>query len=308
VKEKYISFSTKRSDLPVFFQPWWLDAVVGAHSWDVALIEEGSSIKACFLYVLKKKGPFTAIGMPGLTPYLGFWVDPGIDPETIQDKILSILPRHDKFYMQLHYNAPKFQLNQLNYREEVLYTYVLSGIKDHKKLYSNFKSNLRGTIRKATGEISVVESRDVEKLYELCQMSYTRQAKDANFSIDLVKSIFEAVSNRNCGTILMAEDKKGNMHAATLLVWDEKCAYYLLNGGDPNLRASGANSLLMWETIKYASQHTNTFDFEGSMVPGVEVFIQGFKPDKREYPLFTKTNSKIVGIAESIKGVIKGKG
>ena len=58
IKDKYISLVSKRGDVPIFLQPWWLDAVVEKNTWDVVFIGEEGLLKACFVYVLKKKGPF----------------------------------------------------------------------------------------------------------------------------------------------------------------------------------------------------------------------------------------------------------
>ena len=55
------------------------------------------------------------------------------------------------------------------------------------------------------------------------------------------------------------------------------------------------------------SKFTDKFDFEGSMIPGVEKYIQGYNPEKKQYALYTRTNSMLVGAAENIKGALKRK-
>lgn len=245
-KDKYKSLVSGNPSLPIFLQPWWLDTVVENHSWDVVFVEEESLLKACFIYVLKKKGPFKSIGMPGLTPYLGFWFNNKVNQGQV-DQLMSRLPKHDKFYIKLHYKLANLELNKSGYNQEQLHTYVLTEIKNHDSLYSGFRSTLRGTIKKAKETIRIVETNDVKILYALCEMSFNRQSKEVDFSFELVNKIYNAVMARNCGTILMAEDGDGNIHAATMLVWDLDSAYYLLNGGDPKFRSGGANSVLMWE-------------------------------------------------------------
>ncbi|MBL4734820.1 MAG: GNAT family N-acetyltransferase [Flavobacteriales bacterium] len=307
LKTQYEAFTSGNLRFPIFMRPWWLNAVSEGHSWDVVLLDDGADIKAIFVYVLKTKGPFKSVGMPSLTPFLGFWFAEGIDRESHASKLLSMLPKHDKFYMQMNYEV--FGLNFLNseFKREILHTYTLSGISDSANIYSKFKQRIKGEIKKAEGQVKIVETKDVEKLYALCQLSYGRQGKKANFSLELVNNIYHAAVKNKSGTILLAEDSKGKAHAATLLVWDQNRAYYLLNGGDPALRSSGANSLLMWEAIKYCSQFTSTFDFEGSMIPGVEKYIQGYNPDRRQFALFTKTNSKFVAAAEGLKKAFRDK-
>jgi len=220
---------------------------------------------------------------------------------------MSMLPKNDKFYMQMNYEVFGTAFDEPVFKKEVLHTYVLSGIKDHDGTYANFKQRIKGEIKKAQGQIQITESSDVDGLYALCQMSYERQARKMDFSLELVRSIYHAVIENNSGVLLTAQDSEGNLHAGTLIVWDHDRAYYLLNGGNPTLRSSGANSLLIWEAIKQASKFTDKFDFEGSMIPGVEKYIQGYNPEKKQYALYTRTNSMLVGAAENIKGALKRK-
>jgi hypothetical protein len=76
--------------------------------------------------------------------------------------------------------------------------------------------------------------------------------------------------------MLFAVDEADRVHAVTYAVWDENGAYYLLGGGHPELRSSGAGSLLMWEAIMRARAVTDVFDFEGSMLKPVERFFRAF--------------------------------
>jgi hypothetical protein len=66
------------------------------------------------------------------------------------------------------------------------------------------------------------------------------------------------------------------VHAVAYAVWDDKAAYYVLGGGEPDLRNSGATSLLVWELIMRAREVTDVFDFEGSMMEPLERFFRAF--------------------------------
>ena len=76
--------------------------------------------------------------------------------------------------------------------------------------------------------------------------------------------------------MLFAVDEKDCVHAAAYVVWGGEVAYYLVGGGDPELRCSGAGSLVMWESILRAREVAPVFDFEGSMLPPVERFFRAF--------------------------------
>ena len=96
---------------------------------------------------------------------------------------------------------------------------------------------------------------------------------------------------RGQGDVFGGYDKAGNLHAAAFVVWQNSSAYYIAGGGDPALRSSGAQSLVLWEAIKHVSQYTDTFDFEGSMLPGVERFFREF--GAMQTPYFTISRGQL---------------
>jgi Acetyltransferase (GNAT) domain len=100
-------------------------------------------------------------------------------------------------------------------------------------------------------------------------MTYERQGMSMPYSAEQIRRLDAACSARGVRRILLAEGVDGTPHAAVYLVWDAESAYSLMSGNDPHLRSSGAISLLRWEAIKFASQVTRRFDFEGSMLQPV---------------------------------------
>ena len=76
---------------------------------------------------------------------------------------------------------------------------------------------------------------------------------------------------KECRKIFIAVDKNGIAHAGAYIVWDENSAYYLLAGSDPKFRNSGAMSFCLWEAIKFSSNVTKEFNFEGSMINQLNV-------------------------------------
>jgi lipid II:glycine glycyltransferase (peptidoglycan interpeptide bridge formation enzyme) len=93
---------------------------------------------------------------------------------------------------------------------------------------------------------------------------------------------------RGQGDLLGGYDRNGRLHAAAFVVWQESSAYYLAGGADPALRDSGAHSLVLWEAIQAMAAHTSLFDFEGSMLPGVERFFREFGAFQTPYYTITK--------------------
>lgn len=53
-------------------------------------------------------------------------------------------------------------------------------------------------------------------------------------------------------------------------MYGENIGYYLLGESDVNYRSSGAQSLVIWKAINFASKVLKAFDFESSNVEGIE--------------------------------------
>ena len=83
--------------------------------------------------------------------------------------------------------------------------------------------------------------------------------------------------------MLIARDERGAIHAAVYLVWDGKTTYYLAGGADPELRTSGAHSLLIWEALLRSRTRSVEFDMTGSMVESIERFFRAFGGQQRVY-------------------------
>jgi len=65
-----------------------------------------------------------------------------------------------------------------------------------------------------------------------------------------------------------------------------------VNARDPEFQAFGANTLLYWEAIRMASEVSQVFDFEGSMVKQVEHYVRAFGGRRTQYFCIHKTGLK----------------
>ena len=58
--------------------------------------------------------------------------------------------------------------------------------------------------------------------------------------------------------------------------------------------------LLMWHAIQFAANVSRSFDFEGSMQPGIELFLRGFGPAQVPYFQVRRESTKAV-VAVALK-------
>ena len=268
----------------LFEQGWWLDAIAPGR-WDAATVSSGGEIVGRLPYVRMRRCGVTILGQPPLTQFLGPWIKPGggtayerLEYEhDVMRELIAALPRHDVFLQECHHSITNcLPFYWQGFAQSVRYTYIIDDLSDHDQLWAELSTTVRTHIRKAQRQVIVRATDDIETLIALNRMTFQRQGMAAPYSADQIRRLDAACSARGLHRIFCAEDADGRAHAALYLVWDADSAYCLMSGNDPQLRHSGAVSLLRWEAIKFAGGVTRCFDFEGSMLQPVERFIRAF--------------------------------
>ncbi len=280
----------------IFQQPWWLDAVA-PNSWHSIEIIENDTLKARLPYIMHKKRGLTLLTMPTLTQTLGPWSAPSqakyakqlSREKDLMTLLISKLPAYDYFCQNFHYSITNWlPFYWQGFTQTTRYTYVLEKLNDLEKIWSGFQENIRTDIRKAQKILTVKTDLDINRFFNLNALTFQRQGKQIPYSLEFVQRLDAACIKHQASKIFFAEDAQGRIHAAIYITWDENSAYYLMGGADPELRNSGATSLLMWEAIQFAVTVTKKFDFEGSMIESVERFFRAF--GARQIPYFQITS------------------
>lgn len=303
-KEKYKQFC-KNIYVPVFSQPWWLDAVCGENHWDVYIVERGGAYVAAMPYYLENRNGYQLITKAKNTQNNGILIKYPEEQkyttrlgyeEGIINEIIDFIEALgiDKYEQQYHYTFTNWlPFFWRNYREITRYTYVIENTQDMDQVEKNYSSNVRKNIRKSKKQVHICESDiSIEKFYEINRMSFMRQNKEIPYGLDFLKSIYEAGRKNQAVKIMAAEDQEGNIHSVAFLVWDEESVYYLLNGTNPEFKNSQANCFLIHESIKLAGNIGKKFDFEGSVIKSIEKAFREYggvrKPYFRIYKTFNK--------------------
>ena len=293
--EDYSAFVQSHSDLPIFFQGWWMDAVCGKENWRGFVVKSGNVIRAvCPLLVQNRKFGRVHYIMPQFTPYNGVYYNYPLKQKyctklafekDVINELLSQIGSVDYFYQKFEPNFTNWLPYYWNdFKQTTTYTYRICDLRDMSAVFNDFQQNIRGDIRKAEKKgVSVVESDDLELFYNIANKTFERQSKAMNYTLNDLKRIDEACKARECRKILMAKDGDGNIHCVAYLVWDAHTMYYLIGGGDPVLRNSGATSMLIYESIRFAATKVDCFDFEGSVIEPIERFFRGF--GAKQYPI-----------------------
>jgi len=92
-----------------------------------------------------------------------------------------------------------------------------------------------------------------------------------------MSSWWQTVFNNDSGQAYLVTNSEGSPVCATLMVWDSRKAYYLAGGMLNEIRETKHLNLLLFERmISDAHRLGLDFDFEGSVLPGVESFFRGW--------------------------------
>lgn len=296
----------------IFEQPWWLDAVAPGR-WDAVEIKKDEQIVARLPYIKEKRMGFKTLGMPKYTQTLGYWIeDTGAKNarkyarrKELISELVSSLPQKYSVDMDLDHTCDYlFPFKWNGFRLQMAYSYRIEDIHDVDQLWSGLADNIRREIKKAQKELTVETDHPIDDLILMQNKTFERQGRTKREDSELLKRLDAALTEHNARRLLCAVDSQGRIHAASYFVYDEKCCYYLIGGGDPELRTSGASSLLMWEGIKFASSVAGSFDFEGSMIEPIERFFRAFGGVPTPYWRVTRLNG-FLSLVDYIKPKIK---
>ena len=285
----------------IFQQPWWLDAVAPG-AWNAVTLEKGGQIYARLPYVIYRKGGLRLSMLPPFTQTLGHWIDLpdgkyatrlSREKEYVTE-LIDKLPKFDYFKQNLHYSHTNWlPYYWKGFEQTTRYTYVIDDISDPDTVWGEIKGNIRREIRKAQKKLEVRTDRSLKEFWDINLKTFTRQGTKPDYNFKQLQRLDEACRAHQARKIFYAVDSNERIHAVLYLIWDHRSAYYLMGGADPDLRNSGASSLLMWEAIKFASTVTSKFDFEGSMIEPIERFFRGFGAHQKRYFRISRMSRKM---------------
>jgi hypothetical protein len=109
------------------------------------------------------------------------------------------------------------------------------------------------------------------------------------------------LGNQNLLELFQVRNANGELVAAALTGTFAGKTSYLMSAQSPVAQGSGAMNLCLAKAIESACSKSQIFDFEGSMIEGIEAFFRGFggRPEpyliieKNQLPLFVRWIRKL---------------
>lgn len=269
----------------VFEQPWWLETVAKGNWYECTVKKDGKVI-ARLPYAMYGKW----IRNPKFTQTLGIWMDESLkkfergnsqlfrQKEVIRE-LLGQLPKHKGISVTLDCSESYvLPFRWHGFRIEPTFSYRIEYGKDFEEVKKNFGKHVQRDAAKAVNKKISIEtgSKDYKTFLSLLDMSFERQKRKNPMDPEMVMKILSRAVETGHGELMLAKDEEGHTHSGAFFLYDDKVCYYLLGGQNPQYKNSSSQDLLLYKGIEFGAAVSKAFDFEGSMIEGIENFFRKF--------------------------------
>ncbi len=285
-KEEYFLWNNFVKGSPqgsIFSQSWYLDALQVKYKV-LGVFDNNDKLIAG---IVLAKNQINTFSNPMLDKYLGVLLK---HEDKYSQKIISKqykaleliskeLIKYKSFDYYFHPNFKNWIPFYWNgFTQQTRYTYQIDLNKEIDEIYGGFHSKLKNDIKNAHKQ-GVIVKKDIEFdiFYKVIDKTFRRQGSKAPFNKESLEVFSMKVAENGRFTSFGALDLNSSLIAVLGLVYDERVSYLILNGIDIENQIRGANALMIFEAIKFIkAKNIPIFDFEGSMLPGVEQFYRRF--------------------------------
>lgn len=165
--------------------------------------------------------------------------------------------------------------------------FVLDLKNNYQVLYNQFNQNSRRNIKRALDYgCEIQRNFDIEKVIDLSLLQLQQQEKNITENINRFRLLFNILQEKGMTKIYGAFSEEKLVSSAVFFI-DTKRAYYILVGNHPKSKTFGASHLLIDSFIKDHAAQPLLLDFEGSDIPGLANFYNGFGAENQPYPALT---------------------
>jgi GNAT acetyltransferase-like protein len=274
----------------LYFYTWYLDAV--CPGWQAIVVENKGKWVAVMPLPLQRKGPFRYAFQPHLTQFGGIIFGPQEEARHRQHHFLKTATRHalaalprDLFALEVNLH-PSVQYFLPFYWEKFdvqpRFTYWLPVENDFDKMAVNFSSSVTNHLKKARKNgLTVEEDGSPENLVAIARREKIfNLAEAATFH-----RVWQAAEKQGEALLLTAKTASGEVVSVAAFIRDKNKMVFYAIAQDRRHKTSGANALLICEAIRQCCEHGDIryFDFEGSMLEGVEQYLRSFNPEAKVY-------------------------
>ena len=313
-KSKYLDFINKTDNIvPVFFQPWFLDVVCRAGSWEVKIISDGSGPLGFITYYLQSKYGRKVILNPPFTPYTGILLLSNTSQKTESSvkklhntvkSLLDALPGSITWFAQSldpHFDTG-LPYKWLNYDIETRYTFIIPDLKTWG-LHS-LSTNVRNKINKAANSLKIILADDGLPAYDMLYATLASRGIRMKLSRQHFMDIDTTLELHNRRFSFHAIDENGHILATSYIIFDNETAYLMMINADKNKMRTDAIPFLIYHTILHMKKYVTRFDFEGNMMFPIFNLFAGFGASPTPFLHVSKAKNIFWYLARKVKSYL----
>jgi len=270
----------------VFGSKHWL-SIYGDKLSIIGIYKDEHQLIGGFYYLKTKKFGLTFIKLPPYTPHCGlFFHSASKNTSSVNNFSKEIMNEVCSYFLNQNsaLTILAFPSNMIDFQAFIWrkfkvipnYTYRINLNQSIETIQSNFDSKNRNVINKAIKEgVTIIEnSLNKSELFNF--FTETLNTTDANIYAQELKNVFHVFAN-DYNSFSIEASKNSELLGSVFCVFDKHVCYYLLGGVNKISGIQGVNNLLIQTCIqKSKALGCSTFDFEGSMIKGVEKFFRSF--------------------------------
>lgn len=296
--EQYTRWCAETRSLPLYVQPWWLQAASGMGEMDVLTTtgsKEGAPTLMWPLFMPTRRylivppccqfaGPLSdRSGAVGEKPFdRNRYIAHLAAMQALGEALPSSL-RYIEAHLPLEYwDWLPCETPAGAWRSSVAYTHLLDLTQSlPQELYNSL---IRRKVRRATAlglrELWAEEtnvSTCAQMLGDLCHKSLLRSGGDRLCASSLRRLVTAAVARRQGALLLLLSPQTDEPVAGAFVAHHAGTAYYIAGGQARTPEGEDAMALLLDRLITWSREAgCHTFDFEGSMQSGIAFFFRNF--------------------------------
>jgi len=258
---------------------WYLDLT--ARNWDGIIDEDYKSV---FPVTWNLKYGIRYVFQPLLTQQLGLFTSdaPGIQ---LMGEFLNAIPARFR-HVEMNLNASN-KSSFPGYKSSQRINYELDLAAPYAKIQEGYSTNTRRNIRKAEDQSLMLKNIDPDEY--MAFKSDTGDKPKSSEQTDRLTKIFSTLAGKQKGEIRGAFSND-RLCAAVVWAYSNTRRIYLNSVSDEAGKDLRAMFLLVDDFIKNNAEATLILDFEGSMIPGIARFFEGFGASRNDYTRIKKSS------------------
>ncbi len=276
-KEKWDQ-SIANAALPYpYLNSWYLDIV--CPEWDAIVLDEYLAVSPL---AHRTKAGVKYVFQPFFTQQFGLFGKTESFTEACQTEYYKLLTSYSTF-IQYQINMAHTVLPTAPFQVKLRHTHHLNLNASYDTIQKKYSENLKRNLKKFKSQLEVKKSTDSGALIHLFKSEKGKEVNELRRSdYDSLQKLITTAVQANHGAVWEVHANHQCV-AAAFILYNRSFAVNIINISNTAGRKMQAMSVLLDHVIQTHSETTQTFDFEGSDLPGVAAFYRSFGASSTPY-------------------------